>query len=521
MHTQDRPAAAAGGDARNSVGEPASPVGGLRREDLQRFLLEADRARFGSEEERAHAAQAYLTLRAWLEPDRPEDAARLLWLHEWLVERTAERTLAHCVSDEGAVREVAERAAAVLLDPERRALAELGLAEAAGHALCRREQEERYRRVLDARRGTGGQAERAACRRLAGFYAGQRREFEALVMAHKALTLVEAAGPAVDPWERCETRLRACDAIQAIEDEERMPAAVAAIEEALDACRGDPRAWRAEHFVHATRFEGAVASGDVAGARRELARMRAAIPEGTPPPGDPRWLAHCEASLALAAGDPREALRRVEEVRGLPVVRRGAVLAMDLLEVRCLAETGAREAAVVRSRDLVRALDPDVSRGVLSTGRRIRDASRLGTLLLEKCGNADAAHVAFELAAGAVLERILEVDRCVREMPEMADIGPENLRMLAEYRARYAAEHADLLRRVADALAPRIHSGHGPFAALEGTGGLLRVCAWCSRVKEADGTWLPVGQYLPADFRLRVTHGMCEECHAALLRTAG
>lgn len=42
--------------------------------------------------------------------------------------------------------------------------------------------------------------------------------------------------------------------------------------------------------------------------------------------------------------------------------------------------------------------------------------------------------------------------------------------------------------------------------------GLLPVCAWCHRVRDDDGYWKSVEQYLSTHFDAMVTHGMCEAC---------
>lgn len=42
--------------------------------------------------------------------------------------------------------------------------------------------------------------------------------------------------------------------------------------------------------------------------------------------------------------------------------------------------------------------------------------------------------------------------------------------------------------------------------------GLLPVCAWCHRVRNDDGYWTQLEQYLRARSRMQFTHGICEEC---------
>jgi hypothetical protein len=46
--------------------------------------------------------------------------------------------------------------------------------------------------------------------------------------------------------------------------------------------------------------------------------------------------------------------------------------------------------------------------------------------------------------------------------------------------------------------------------------GLLPLCAWCKKVRDDDGYWTQLEQYLE-EHRIHVTHGICESCEAKLL----
>jgi PAS domain S-box-containing protein len=41
---------------------------------------------------------------------------------------------------------------------------------------------------------------------------------------------------------------------------------------------------------------------------------------------------------------------------------------------------------------------------------------------------------------------------------------------------------------------------------------LLPVCAWCGKVRDDDGYWRNVYQYLQSRINLTVTHGICADC---------
>lgn len=43
-------------------------------------------------------------------------------------------------------------------------------------------------------------------------------------------------------------------------------------------------------------------------------------------------------------------------------------------------------------------------------------------------------------------------------------------------------------------------------------GGLVAICAWCKRVRDEVGSWLPMEQYVAAHSDTKFTHGLCKEC---------
>jgi PAS domain S-box-containing protein len=42
---------------------------------------------------------------------------------------------------------------------------------------------------------------------------------------------------------------------------------------------------------------------------------------------------------------------------------------------------------------------------------------------------------------------------------------------------------------------------------------LLPSCAWCGRIKTSDGSWESAEAYLERTTKVKITHGMCPECH--------
>ncbi len=42
--------------------------------------------------------------------------------------------------------------------------------------------------------------------------------------------------------------------------------------------------------------------------------------------------------------------------------------------------------------------------------------------------------------------------------------------------------------------------------------GLLPVCAWCRKIRDDDGYWLQLEQYVGQHTNARITHGICPDC---------
>jgi PAS domain S-box-containing protein len=54
------------------------------------------------------------------------------------------------------------------------------------------------------------------------------------------------------------------------------------------------------------------------------------------------------------------------------------------------------------------------------------------------------------------------------------------------------------------------------LAQVKSLTGLLPICAGCRRIRDDDGYWKSVEEYLVSHFEAGVTHGMCEACAKAI-----
>ncbi len=47
--------------------------------------------------------------------------------------------------------------------------------------------------------------------------------------------------------------------------------------------------------------------------------------------------------------------------------------------------------------------------------------------------------------------------------------------------------------------------------------GLLPICAWCKKLRDDEGYWKSVEEYLSEQTKAEFTHGMCPECYNKFL----
>ena len=468
--------------------------------EAARRLAEADDLRSGDAPSRRSALETYRELRSCLDPARPADAARLLWAFENDRDRDA-------VMGEMA-RDAAARAPAGS-DLRNAALLVSGQAAADGG---RPEEAERiFGALLAEHRGTGHRYERLACLSLAKHYAHQRRGYEALVLARSAAGLARKGG---HPYDLCVARSRICMALQVLQDAERLAAAVVELDRSLADLPPD-RSRPLRVRVEGWKAEAALDAGNLEAARAAIAAQRATADDRGSMPGDDRHPVYLEALLRWNEGRPEEALALVERAREIPARLPASDLPLSLLEARCLQRTGRPGEALRRLVALLDLVEESDGEDALGTGQRIRYADRAGRLLQEECASPPDARRAFDLAAGWALRRVVEIERTMAAIPELDGIESSDLRTLTDYRNRFIREHGEILDRLAS-----LYGGDSPPESLlvADPGGapetFFRSCAWCRRVRSVDGRWLPVGEFVPDDRHLRVSHGICPTCHS-------
>ena len=51
--------------------------------------------------------------------------------------------------------------------------------------------------------------------------------------------------------------------------------------------------------------------------------------------------------------------------------------------------------------------------------------------------------------------------------------------------------------------------------------GLLPICAWCKKLRDDEGYWKSIEEYISAHTGAEFTHGMCPECYEKIIAEAG
>lgn len=372
------------------------------------------------------------------------------------------------------------------------------------------EAEALLREVLVAARGSGTRVERGTLANLVWMCLNRGREAEALVLARYTLRRMTAAGDAWGSAILLDQLAHLYGWAHAWDEVRKVVEALALLEP-----KADP-AWRTKVVVMRERHQARIAhaAGAIDDALASLDRAEAGVVRAIEP-GVLRGIARTRVRMLLDAGRVEEAGRRLDETRATPTVER---VEEAVLRAR-VAVASAPPGPARREVELALAMLAMRGPGAASPGVRVRAATELAPSLRTRAELSDLVVRVYDVAAGAVVERLAELETFVRDTPEVGRPTPSDLRLLDAMRVRFLAEHAELGRALV-----RLHAAAGPGAAdalarlHDVATGFVCVCAWCQRVRTRDGGWLPVQQFLPLAPRgpFEVTHGMCDACYRAL-----
>ena len=396
-------------------------------------------------------------------------------------------------------------------DPEARGLAALVCGQNAMFEGNLAEADRRVRGVLLASRGSGTRVERIAVLALGRVALQSRCEFEALVLARRAVRLMDAAR---DAWGSVMSRLTVCAVYSLIGDMARLSEALDDLEPRIRDVTDPVRRPLAERTCHSRRAEVLQSRGSYDAA---LGALRACeYVGGRLYPGERRSGLILEADILFARGQFEQAadhltaaarLGSATDVRGLRIRTRRLCLNV------CRGVSTTVEDADALLDDLQWNSEADVG----PAARR-----ELAILIADAIGSVPAglpvARRAYDFAAAAAFERLIELDRFVRDVPESATPTVDDLIVLEQFRKRTVVAQRETHAAVVRLFARAASEGRSPAPMLPSDGELTCVCAWCQRVRTKDGVWLSIQQFLPLQIEgaLELTHGICESCLPAL-----
>ncbi|MDJ0975523.1 MAG: hypothetical protein QNJ98_13765 [Planctomycetota bacterium] len=160
--------------------------------------------------------------------------------------------------------------------------------------------------------------------------------------------------------------------------------------------------------------------------------------------------------------------------------------------------------------------DPALESGPNRSAMQLRIARRLEA----RVELGDLAKRAYDAAAAALLARIQEVETFYRDGSAIYDLNGTERRVLGDLRQRMVERRGAFRESVTRLLLRSLHADDSVLTAYLDDDDRIGLCAWCGRVRHRDGTWIPVGAFVPDDPLLGLSHGICDACAEDELRAA-
>lgn len=365
-----------------------------------------------------------------------------------------------------------------------------------------------YRAGLPMVWGSGTRAEANALVNYALVCLLQRRNFEGLVLLRRFAEYAER----LDNLDaQALGKAYVARTLVELEDWERLDPLLAELEELLPSLDVARRPY-VEMVVVTTAIEAAYRRKGSAPPASPLDRLEQLDFED-----DVRALPYHRAIIHATAGRTAEAIEQIELVRSLPPGPEPYIAATLDIEIACRAEATPVDQLrpqIVELLDLLEGAGLDEH----SAGDCLVMASRLVRLLARRGDVDDLAARALRVAAGGTIERIAELERFLRALPQLCFAGPREQVILDDYRARFLARHEEIL----DAARAMLDAAPDETTAFDATAHgdpmWVCVCAWCRLLRGPDGLWLPARELDVPSGAVRVTHGICQRCRGIELR---
>lgn len=334
------------------------------------------------------------------------------------------------------------------------------------------------------------------------------RDLEAFILARRAGESAERAG---DIDGALFSRLVEANVLLHLEDWPRLGIAISTYTAQIE---GAPRLLRHRLRCHLTDLSADFAVGeerwdDAIAHRMECERLWANTPNAA---SAALRRERTQAIVSLCRGDVDGGLREIGRAIDATADDPFAALPLATWRVRALAAHRSEDVGQVAT-EWLDALEG--AAGVtLSHGIVLRAAQDGAAALRTLPEHAELTRRAYRLAAASALVRLAEVERFVREFPDYATPTPDERATIEDFRRRTEEREASLREAVASLLKDEIRAGRWPLESLSADGALVACCAWCGRIRNRGGGWLPMPETLhslPHDV-VEMTHAICAEC---------
>ncbi|MDD3815054.1 MAG: hypothetical protein PHZ02_10445, partial [Desulfocapsaceae bacterium] len=100
-----------------------------------------------------------------------------------------------------------------------------------------------------------------------------------------------------------------------------------------------------------------------------------------------------------------------------------------------------------------------------------------------------------------------------RNQDLMAELHQKNIELEDRVRERTAQ-----LAMTNETLTAKVEELERTKYELKTLQGFLAICSYCKKIRDIDETWVPIEEYLHRHADIMLTHGICQECHAQVMK---
>jgi hypothetical protein len=195
----------------------------------------------------------------------------------------------------------------------------------------------------------------------------------------------------------------------------------------------------------------------------------------------------------------------------------GETLDAAMLQARLQQAAGGAPAARRAALDVLTRIEADGRVGGGDVGRRAQLALQAAGILAAAQGDLTEPRRAWDVAGAAQAEIVERIDRDLATNPDLLGMTPGDLAAVREYRGRVAADRV-AVRAAVVAFFERAARTSGPafIGALAARRAHAAECAWCLRLRNADGDWTDGAPERPGS--AGVVHSVCDDCVDCVLR---